>query len=81
MNYFLLHSSWLILFYGLMGALLTLPWSLGIIKRTGPRPAAYLNLLMTVLSFVHGTIAFSLIWQGKTEQLVFKWLSVADLDL
>ncbi|MDJ0846685.1 NAD(P)H-quinone oxidoreductase subunit F [Crocosphaera sp.] len=81
MNHFLLHSSWLIPFYGLIGAVLTLPWSLGIIKRTGPRPAAYLNLLMTGLSFVHGTVAFSLIWQGKTEQLLFKWLSVADLDL
>ncbi|CCQ51125.1 NAD(P)H-quinone oxidoreductase subunit F [Crocosphaera watsonii] len=81
MNDFLLHSSWFIPIYGLIGALLTLPWSLGIIKQTGPRPAAYLNLLMTVLSFIHGSIAFSLIWQGKTEQLVLKWLSVADLDL
>ncbi len=81
MNHFLLHSRWLIPFDGLIGAVLTLPWSLGIIKRTGPRPAAYLNLLMTGLSFVHGTVAFSLIWQGKTEQLLFKWLSVADLDL
>jgi NAD(P)H-quinone oxidoreductase subunit 5 len=81
MNDLLLHFSWLIPFYGLIGAVLTLPWSLGIIRRTGPRPAAYLNLLMTVMSFVHGTIAFSLIWQGQTEQLVFQWLSIAELDL
>ncbi|MGB5768586.1 MAG: proton-conducting transporter membrane subunit, partial [Crocosphaera sp.] len=81
MNDFFLHSSWLIPFYGLIGAVLTLPWSLGIIRRTGPRPAAYLNLLMTLWAFIHGSIAFSLIWQGQTEQFVFQWLSVADLDL
>ena len=81
MNDFLLHSSWFIPFYGVIGSLLTLPWSFAIIKRTGPRPAAYLNLLMTLLSVVHCSVAFSLIWQGETEQLVLKWLSVADLDL
>ncbi|MGK7929665.1 MAG: proton-conducting transporter membrane subunit, partial [Spirulina sp.] len=76
-----LQSAWFIPFYCLMGAVLSLPWSVGIIRRTGPRPAAYLNLLMTFIAFVHTSIAFSIIWHQPTEQLVFHWLDVADLDL
>jgi NAD(P)H-quinone oxidoreductase subunit 5 len=36
---------------------------------------------MTVIGFLHGSIAFYFIWQRQTEQLVFHWLQVADLDL
>ncbi len=78
---FLLWSSWCIPFYGLLGAILTLPWSLGIVRRTGPRPAAYINLLVTALSFIHGSLAFWHSWGGNTQQLTFHWLRVADLDL
>ncbi|MEM8638046.1 MAG: NAD(P)H-quinone oxidoreductase subunit F [Cyanobacteria bacterium P01_G01_bin.54] len=67
--------------YGLLGAMLTLPWSLGIIRRTGPRPAAYINLLMTVLAFVHGAIAFEGIWDQAPYQVAFNWLSLADFNL
>jgi NAD(P)H-quinone oxidoreductase subunit 5 len=81
MNDFLLHSCWFIPFYSLIGSFLTLPWSMRIIRQTGPRPAAYFNLFMTVIGFLHGTAAFYLIWQRQTEQLVFHWLTVADLDL
>ncbi|GFE67475.1 NAD(P)H-quinone oxidoreductase subunit F [Chroococcus sp. FPU101] len=81
MSNFFLFNSWFIPFYGLIGSILTLPWSLGIVRRTGPRPAAYLNLLMTVLALIHGAIAFSHIWQVQTQQLVYHWLTVADLDL
>lgn len=78
---FLLQTTWFIPFYGLMGALLSLPWSMGLVKRTGPRPAAYLNLLMTILSFVHGSVVFNSIWQQGSQKLAFHWLTVADLDL
>ncbi len=78
---FLLKMSWWVPCYGLIGAVLTLPWSTGIIRRTGPRPAAYFNLLMSVLSFVHGTIIFRSTWNQEPQQLVFHWLKVADLDL
>jgi NAD(P)H-quinone oxidoreductase subunit 5 len=73
--------SWFIPFYGLIGAVLTLPWSSGMVKRTGPRPAAYFNLLMTLFSFIHGTLAFRAIWGSPTQQMVFHWLTAADLDL
>lgn len=81
MTEFLLQSSWWIPLYGLFGALLTLPWSMGIIRRTGPRPAAYLNLLMTVLSLGHGLAVFRAVWQQPARQVMFHWLQVADLDL
>lgn len=81
MTDFLLANSWLIPVYSLVGAAITLPWSLGIIRRTGPRPAAYINILMTILGFVHGSIIFNSIWSQPAQQFVFHWLQVADLDL
>ncbi|MBE9045147.1 NAD(P)H-quinone oxidoreductase subunit F [Pleurocapsales cyanobacterium LEGE 10410] len=81
MTDFLLENSWVIPIYSLVGAVITLPWSLGIIRKTGPRPAAYINILMTLVAFVHGTIIFNLIWAKPARQFVFHWLQVADLDL
>ena len=81
MTEFLLRNIWLIPFYGLLGSVATLPWSAGIIRRTGPRPAAYINLLMTLLAFIHGSIAFRAIWGQQPQQLIYHWLQVADLNL
>ena len=81
MNNFLLQISWFIPFYGLIGAIFTLPWSTGLVRRTGSRPAAYFNLLVTFLGFVHGTFAFRETWNQAPQQLVLHWLQVADLDL
>ncbi len=81
MSQFLLESSWWIPFYGLLGAILTLPWATGLVRRTGPRPAAYINILMTALAFVHGSIIFRLTWDHPPLQLVYSWLQAAGLDL
>jgi NAD(P)H-quinone oxidoreductase subunit 5 len=82
MNDFLLQTAWFIPFYGLIGAILTIPWFTGIVRRTGPRPAAYFNLLMTLVAFIHGSIAFFKTWaQEQPQQLVLPWFQVADLDL
>jgi NAD(P)H-quinone oxidoreductase subunit 5 len=81
MTDFLLDNFWLIPTYSLIGALITLPWSLGVVRQTGPRPAAYINILMTVVGFIHGLIIFNLSWSRPAQQLVFHWLQVADLDL
>ena len=81
MTDFLLENSWVIPIYSLVGAVITLPWSLGIIRKTGPRPAAYINILLTLVAFVHGTIIFNYIWDKPAKQFVFHWLQVADLDL
>ncbi len=81
MDQFLLDTGWLIPCYGLFGAILTLPWVTRLVRRTGPRPAAYLNILMTVLAFIHGTALFRLVWNQPPHQVVLNWLSVAGLDL
>jgi NAD(P)H-quinone oxidoreductase subunit 5 len=81
MEQMLLDTGWWIPCYGFLGAMLTIPWVTRLVRRTGPRPAAYLNILMTVIAFVHGTALFRLIWNHEPHQLVFNWLSVAGLDL
>lgn len=81
MTDFLLNYSWIIPLYSLVGALITIPWSLGIVRKTGPRPAAYINILMTVVAFIHSSIIFNLVWTREAQQFVFHWLRVADLDL
>jgi len=78
---FLTQTSWWVPLYGLVGAILTLPWATGVIRRTGPRPAAYFNLLMTLLACVHGWFIFWSAWNQPARELVFHWLQVADLDL
>jgi NAD(P)H-quinone oxidoreductase subunit 5 len=78
---FLTQVSWLIPFYGLIGAILTLPWATGIVRRTGPRPAAYLNLLMTAVACVHGWFILGSALNQPAREIVFHWLYVADLDL
>ncbi|AFZ50422.1 NAD(P)H-quinone oxidoreductase subunit F [Dactylococcopsis salina] len=77
----LVQGTWLIPFYGLFGALLTLPWSMRMIRRTGSRPAAYVNLLLSAIAFLHGSIVLWLTWEKPPQEIVWHWLKVADLDL
>lgn len=81
MNQFLFSTSWWIPFYGLIGALLTLPWAIGLIRRTGPRPAAYFNWLTTVFAFVHSLFIFIDIWNRESETFLITWFKAADFDL
>ncbi|AFZ09420.1 NAD(P)H dehydrogenase, subunit NdhF3 family [Oscillatoria nigro-viridis PCC 7112] len=81
MTQFLLQACWWVPLYGLIGAILTLPWSTGTVRRTGPRPAAYFNLLMTVLAFIHGSVIFTATWDRPPQQLLVHWVQAADLDL
>jgi NAD(P)H-quinone oxidoreductase subunit 5 len=81
MHQFLIETSWWVPCYGLLGAILTLPWSVGLIRRTGPRPAAYLNLLTTVFACIHGFALFNAVWGQEPQYLVLHWMRAADLDL
>lgn len=81
MNEFLFLTSWFVPLYSLLGAILTLPWSIGIIQRTGPRPAAYLNLLTTIFGFVHSLLVFKDIWYRDQENLVITWFQAAGFQL
>jgi NAD(P)H-quinone oxidoreductase subunit 5 len=81
MYQFLLETSWLIPVYGLVGALLSLPWATGLIRDRGQRLAAYLNIFMTLVGLVHGTLVFTQVWQQPAYQLVLPWFQVADFNL
>ncbi len=78
---FFAQTSWLIPCYPLLGALLSVFWSPAFIKRSGPRPVGYLNLLTTVIALVHSSIAFAAVWHQPAQFLSLSWLQVADLNL
>jgi NAD(P)H-quinone oxidoreductase subunit 5 len=81
MHQFLIDTSWWIPLYGLLGAILTLPWAVGLIRETGQRPAAYLNILMTIAACIHGFFLFSTVWGHSPEYLNLHWFKAVDLDL
>ena len=76
----LVRLAWLIPVYGFAGMLLSLPWAAGWIRRNGPRPAAYLNLLVTLLAFVHGSVALAWVWGHGPYDLSLPWLHLLDLQ-
>jgi NAD(P)H-quinone oxidoreductase subunit 5 len=73
--------AWWIPLYGFSGALLSLPWAAGWIKRNGPRPAAYLNLLVTLVAVLHGSLIIQEVLTLGPQHLELSWFQVADLDL
>jgi NAD(P)H-quinone oxidoreductase subunit 5 len=77
----MLENGWLIPCYGLIGAILTIPWMTRLVRKTGPRPAAYLNILMTTIAVIHGSIVFRLVWDREPYHIVVNWLTVAGLEL
>lgn len=74
-------SIWLVPVYALVGAALAIPWSPGIIRNTGPRPAGYINILMTFAALVHSVTALVETWQQPVQYLSFPWLQAADLNI
>ena len=81
MGEFFNQSIWLVPVYALAGAVLAIPWSPGIIRKTGPRPSGYLNILMTLIALVHSILALIEIWQQPVQYLSFPWLQAADLNI
>ncbi|MFM7695156.1 MAG: NAD(P)H-quinone oxidoreductase subunit F [Vulcanococcus sp.] len=76
-----LQLIWLVPVYGFSGMLLSLPWATGWIKRNGPRPAAYLNLLVTLLAVLHGSLVIREVVTLGPQHLDFPWFQAADLNL
>lgn len=76
-----LQLAWLIPFYGFSGMLLSLPWACGWFPRNGQRPAAYLNILVTLLAVLHGSLALRDVGLTGPHHLSLPWFSVADLQL
>ena len=61
--------------------LVSLPWAAGLFRRVAHRPAAYLNILLTLLAFVHGSVILQEVFQSGPVDLSYPWLTVADLEL
>jgi NAD(P)H-quinone oxidoreductase subunit 5 len=76
-----LQLAWLIPLYGFSGMVLSLPWACGWFPRNGQRPAAYLNLLVTLLAVLHGSLALRDVWLTGPHHISLPWFSVADLTL
>ena len=76
-----IQTSWLIPVYGFVGVLVALPWAAGWFRRDAHRPAAYLNILLTLLAFVHGSLLLRDVLADGPATLHFPWLTVADLQL
>ncbi|NEP63117.1 MAG: NAD(P)H-quinone oxidoreductase subunit F [Symploca sp. SIO2G7] len=74
-----LQSGWLIPLYPLLGILLTVPWMP--LRRTGPRPAGYLNLLTTAVALLHALLCLQAVWGQAPVRWSFTWMQVADLSV
>ncbi|WP_448533630.1 NAD(P)H-quinone oxidoreductase subunit F [Parathermosynechococcus lividus] len=72
-------TVWLIPFYSLLGMGLSLIWSPGITRKTGPRPAGYVNIVLTFFSFCHALLATLAIANQPPQYLHWTWLEVAGL--
>lgn len=81
MTHLFSQTVWLVPCYAILGAILSLPWSPGIIRRTGPRPAGYINVMTTFLGLVHSSLTLADIWQKPPQYESFHWLKAANLDI
>lgn len=74
-------TVWLIPFYSFLGMGLSLIWSPGITRKTGPRPAGYVNIVLTFFSFSHALLATLAIANKPPQYIHWTWLDVAGLHL
>ena len=74
-----LQSGWLIPLYPLLGILLTVPWMS--LRRTGPRPAGYLNIITTLFALVHAVMCLRAVWGQVPLRWSVVWMQVADLSI
>jgi NAD(P)H-quinone oxidoreductase subunit 5 len=81
MNQFWVETCWLIPCVSMTAALATLPWSVGLVKRSGSRPAAYITMFATVINLLLGGVIFSQVWDQLPADVFIPWLQVANLDL
>jgi NAD(P)H-quinone oxidoreductase subunit 5 len=77
----ILNTTWLIPCYPVMGAVLALPWSLGVAGQLGPRPAGYINIIMAGLAFIHALLALIIGWDLPTQEIIYSWLDAGSLNI
>ena len=81
MTQFLVETAWFIPCYPLVGMVLSIAWFPAITRRTGPRPAGYLNAVTTFLALLHGALALPILLHRSPIELTFNWVQVAGLNL
>ncbi|WP_199246114.1 NAD(P)H-quinone oxidoreductase subunit F [[Phormidium] sp. ETS-05] len=81
MGNFLLDTVWFVPIYTIIGSVSSFLWSPGVIRRTGPRPAGYINIVWTFLAFIHSLLVLPVIWQEPARQLSVIWLHAAGLNI
>jgi NAD(P)H-quinone oxidoreductase subunit 5 len=74
-------TVWLVPCYALVGAVFAIPWSPGIIRQTGPRPAGYINIFMTLVALVHSSLALAATWQQSAQHFSANWLQTETLNI
>ncbi|HEY9638893.1 MAG TPA: NAD(P)H-quinone oxidoreductase subunit F [Coleofasciculaceae cyanobacterium] len=81
MTQFLVQTAWFIPCYPLVGMVLSIAWFPAITRRTGPRPAGYVNAITTFVALLHGVLALFGSLNQPPQYLSVSWLQVAGLDL
>ena len=81
MNDFFSQTIWLVPCYALIGTVLAIPWSPAFIRETGPRPAGYINIMMTLLALIHSVLVFGETSQQPPQYLSFNWLHTSSLNI
>lgn len=81
MQQMFIETIWMVPLYALIGTVLAIPWSPAIIRQTGPRPAGYVNTLMTLLALVHSLFALRAIWHQPPRYLSINWLHAPSLTI
>lgn len=74
-------NVWLIPCYALIGAMLALPWSPGLVRSTGPRPSGYINVILSIVALVHSLVALLDVWRQSAITESFVWLDAAGLTI
>ncbi|MCJ2542634.1 NAD(P)H-quinone oxidoreductase subunit F [Thermostichus vulcanus] len=77
----LVTTIWMIPLYALLAWIGALVWLPGVTRRTGPRPAGYLNALLSLVAFIHSVGALVAIWGHPVQVMRFPWMQVGDLVL
>ena len=67
--------------YTLLSGISAILWSPAFFRRTGPRPAGYINIAAACVGFTHSLLALIAIWGHPAQEISLTWLSVADLQL
>jgi NAD(P)H-quinone oxidoreductase subunit 5 len=81
MAQWLAQTAWLIPCYPFFGMLLSTLWFPAITRRTGPRPAGYVNAITTFIAFTHAVLALPAVLNHAPQYVSIPWLQVAGLDL